>query len=194
MGAIRSTAAFAEAERVMRIDAVCSVGWAGALDDSIPVGSVCWVSQVIDTSTGERFRPAHWLDTWPVLATASRVADEKEKVRLATSYRAKLVDMEAATLARIASGRSIPFYCVKAVSDDAKAQLPDINPFIGADGQMRLIPFLRHVAMRPATWMGLIALGRNSSKAACNLAGAVYDWIDERASVRKANGDFLGHK
>jgi adenosylhomocysteine nucleosidase len=190
MGGGRATVALAEAGRHMQIDAVCSVGWAGALDASIPAGAVCWVSQVVDTSTGERFRPAHWLDSWAVLATAHRVADEQEKMRLASSYGAALVDMEAAAIARIALGRSIPFYCVKAVSDDAKARLPDINPFIGRDGKLKMLPFLLHVAVRPFTWSGLARLGKNSALAARGLAEAIYDWIDERAYARRANGDF----
>ena len=190
MGAGRATEAFAEAVRHMQIDAVCSVGWVGALDASIPAGSVCWVSQVVDTSTGERFRPAHWLNQWFVLATTSRVADENEKIRLASSYGAALVDMEAAAIARMALGRSIPFYCIKAVSDDAKARLPDLNPFIGPDGQLKMLPFLLHVAVRPTAWSGLIRLGKNSAIAARGLAEAIYDWIDERAYARRANGDF----
>jgi len=53
-----------------------------------------------------------------------------------------------------------------------------------------MLPFLLHVGVRPATWSGLMRLGKNSAIAAQRLAETIYDWIDERAYVRRANGDF----
>jgi adenosylhomocysteine nucleosidase len=190
MGGMRAAVAFAEAEKVAAIDAVCSVGWAGALDGAIRAESVASASLVIDTKTGERFRPADVQPAWPVLATTTRVADEREKKRLAASYGAGLVDMEAATIARIALGKGIPFYCFKAVSDDAKARLPNLNPFVAENGRLKMLPFLAHVAVRPRSWSGLMKLGRHSSAAAKNLAEALYGWLDESGSMRKSNGDY----
>jgi adenosylhomocysteine nucleosidase len=190
MGGVRASLAFAEAEKIATIDAVCSVGWAGALDGAISAESVSSVSLVVDTNTGERFRPADSRPEWPVLATVTRVADEREKQRLAASYGAALVDMEAATIARIALGKGIPFHCFKAVSDDAEARLPNLNPFVAESGQLRMMPFLSHVAVRPSSWPGLIKLGRHSSAAAKNLAEALYEWLDPSGSVRRSNDDY----
>ncbi|MBB5345915.1 phosphorylase family protein [Tunturibacter empetritectus] len=190
MGEVRAALAFAEAEKIAAIDAVCSVGWAGALDGTIAAESVSGVSLVIDTKTGERFRPTDLQSAWPVLATTTRVADEREKKRLAASYGARLVDMEAATIARIALGKSIQFYCFKAVSDDAEARLPDLNPFVADNGRLKMLPFLAHVAVRPGSWSGLMKLGRHSSAAAKNLAEALYGWLDESGSLRRLNGDY----
>ncbi|WP_433964286.1 nucleoside phosphorylase [Tunturiibacter gelidiferens] len=190
MGEVRAAVAFTEAEKVAAVDAVCSVGWAGALDGAIKAESVMGVSLVVDTKTGERFRAAEFQPSWPVLATTTRVADEREKKRLAASYGAKLVDMEAATIARIALARGIPFYCFKAVSDDADARLPDFNPFVAEDGRLKMLPFLAHVAVRPGSWSGLMKLGRHSSAAAKNLAEALYGWLDESPSVRGLSGDY----
>jgi adenosylhomocysteine nucleosidase len=162
----------------------------GALNGSIKAESVSRASLVVDTKTGERFRPADSQPEWPVLATTTRVADEREKQRLAASYGASLVDMEAAAIARIALGKGIPFYCVKAVSDDADARLPNLNPFIANSGRLKMLPFLAHVAVRPRSWPGLMKLGRHSSAAAKNLAEALYDWLDESGSVRRSNGDY----
>ena len=65
------------------------------------------------------------------------MADEAEKRRLASTYNADLVDMEAAAIARLAGMRSIPFYCFKGVSDGFNAKLPDFNRFIASDGQFQ---------------------------------------------------------
>jgi adenosylhomocysteine nucleosidase len=83
---------------------------------------------------------------------------------------------------------------MKAVSDDAGAQLPDLNPFIGTNGQLKMLPFLFHLAIRPALWPALASLGRHSAAAAKNLAEALYDWLDERAYSRRANGDYVTGK
>jgi adenosylhomocysteine nucleosidase len=190
MGAERAALAFAETEKVAGIEVVCSVGWVGALDGAIRAESVSRVSLVVDTKTGERFRTADSQPDWPVLATTMRVVDDREKQRLAASYGAGLVDMEAAAIARIALGKGIPFYCVKAVSDDADARLPNLNPFITESGRLKMLPFLAHVAVRPRSWSGLMKLGKHSSAAAKNLAEALYDWLDESGSVRRSNGDY----
>jgi adenosylhomocysteine nucleosidase len=190
MGGVRAAIAFAETEKIAAIDAVCSVGWVGALDGAIKAESVSSVSLVVDTKTGERFRPADSQPAWPVLVTTTRVADEREKQRLAASYGAGLVDMEAAAIARIALGKGIPFYCLKAVSDDADARLPNLNPFIAESGRLKMLPFLAHVAVRPRSWPSLMKLGRHSSAAAKNLAEALYEWLDPSGSVRRSNGDY----
>jgi adenosylhomocysteine nucleosidase len=98
--------------------------------------------------------------------------------------------MEAAAIARIALGKGIPFYCLKAVSDVAQAKLPDLNPFIAESGRLKMLPFLSHVAVRPNSWPGLMKLGRHSSAAAKNLAKALYEWLDPSGSVRRSNGDY----
>jgi adenosylhomocysteine nucleosidase len=194
MGEARAVIAFAEAEKIVPLDAVCSAGWAGSLDGMLQSGTVYGASLVIDTKTGERFRPAHWQPEWPILATTARVSDAREKRRLAASYGAGLVDMEAAAIARMAVGKGIPFYCFKAVSDDAEAELPDINPFIGINGQVKMLPFLANAAINPSSWPALVKLGKHSTTAAKNLAEALYDWLDERAYIRRANGDYTTGK
>jgi adenosylhomocysteine nucleosidase len=190
MGEVRAAVAFTEVEKTAAVDAVCSVGWAGALDGAIAAESVSGVSLVVDTKTGERFRPADFEPSWPVLATTTRVADEQEKKRLAASYGAGLVDMEAATIARIALGKGIPFYCFKAVSDDADAQLPDLNPFVAENGRLKMLPFLAHVAVRPGSWPALMKLGRHSSAASRNLAETLYRWLNESGSVRESDDSY----
>lgn len=181
MGGHRAAIALQEIERYAPVDVICSIGWAGALDPSLSAGSVWHVAQVIDTQTGERFPTEEHAKNhshhWPVLATTARVADSEEKARLAVSYGARLVDMEAATLARIALARGIPFYCLKAVSDETEARIPDLNPFILPDGKIHMLPFLAHIAVRPGSWQGVVRLGRHSALASRHLADAVRTWL-----------------
>jgi nucleoside phosphorylase len=124
-------------------------------------------------------------DLW--LVTNPKVADHAEKQRLAATYQAALVEMEAAAIARLAQMRGIPFYCIKGISDGFSDNLPDFNHFISTSGQFQLGHFIVHVLLRPGYWPSLIRMGENSRKAARNLAASVLDLIDERGTIRNLN-------
>jgi adenosylhomocysteine nucleosidase len=186
-GVDRAAKAFAEVEKSGELDSVISTGWAGALREELVPGQTYDVSTVIDARTGERFvttGPPN--DCW--LVTNSRVADAAEKQRLASTYEAALVDMEAAGVARLARMRGIPFYCIKGISDGYSDHLPDFNRFISTDGQFQLLRFVFFALVRPWHWRALIRMGENSSKAARSIAASVLDLLDERGNIRKLNG------
>jgi adenosylhomocysteine nucleosidase len=186
-GVNRAAKAFAEVEKSGELDSVISTGWAGALREELVPGQTYDVSTVIDARTGERFvttGPPN--DCW--LVTNSRVADAAEKQRLASTYEAALVDMEAAGVARLARMRGIPFYCIKGISDGYSDHLPDFNRFISTDGQFQLLRFVFFALVRPWHWRALIRMGENSSKAARSIAASVLDLLDERGNIRKLHG------
>ena len=176
MGAAAARRAFTAAEFAGSLDMVLSVGWAGALTVSARPAECYVVSQVIDAQTGERF--ALDANGSCSLVTTVGVADEREKHRLAESYGAAIVDMEAAQVARLAQMRGIPIHAIKAVSDGLDARLPNLNPFIDVDGQMKMASFLTHVAIRPQYWGPLAQLGRNSAKGAVALAKEIERFLD----------------
>ena len=123
-----------------------------------------------------------------LVATTARVADREEKKRLASAYGAALVDMEAATVARLAAMRGIPFYCIKAVSDGVNDHLPDFNRFIASDGSFQMARFALYAAFRPVYWPALIRMGENSRRASQSIAESVLDFLDERGTIRERNG------
>jgi adenosylhomocysteine nucleosidase len=55
-GLAAAARAFGEAEKDGAVDAVVSIGWAGALSEELRAGQIYQVSGVIDARTGERFR------------------------------------------------------------------------------------------------------------------------------------------
>jgi adenosylhomocysteine nucleosidase len=186
-GVDRAAIAFAEVEKLGPIDKAISTGWAGALRAELAPGQACDVSAVIDARTGERFVAAvPLLDC--CLVTNSRVADAHEKLRLAETYSAALVDMEASAIARLAQMRGIPFYCTKGISDGYTDQLPDFNRFISSNGRFQLVRFTLFALLRPWRWPALIRMGENSKKAAQNIAESLLDILDERGDIRKRNG------
>jgi adenosylhomocysteine nucleosidase len=181
-GPMAATRAFAAIEDGGPIDLVFSIGWAGALTADAAPGRAFNVAGVIDTRTGERFRcDAGAGDAW--LATSPIVADAAEKRRLASTYNASLVDMEAAAIARLALMREIPFYAIKAVSDGVNARLPDFNRFISPTGQFQFLKFILFVLFRPFYWPELIRMGENSKRASLAIRDSLFDFLDERAQI-----------
>ncbi len=185
MGTHAALRSFAAAEHIGTLDMVLSVGWAGALDEEVEPGRCYVVSEIIDSLTGERFLLTSD-NRKQRLVTTPRVADEVEKVRLHSSYGAALVDMEASVIARLAQIRSIPVYCFKAVSDGPGAKLPDLNRFINDEGQLKMLPFLVYVALRPQYWSSLIQLGKTSSAAAKALAVTITKFLEDK-DVERTN-------
>jgi adenosylhomocysteine nucleosidase len=180
MGAEAALRAYAIAVSDGPVDMLLSVGWAGSLRAEVPPGTVQVLTTVIDAQTGEQFNLAEGKRQWRLVTTA-RVADAAEKDRLATTYRdAVLVDMEAATVARLADMHGIPLLCIKGVSDAAGATLPDLNPFIDQRGQMRMVRFLAYIAVRPRYWPSLLHLGKNSARAANAIRDLILKFMKEK--------------
>lgn len=186
-----ATRALAEIEKDGPVASVVSVGWVGALSASYLPGQSYRVAGVIDTLTGERFKIPHFSsggsnaqsDIW--LVTSPKVADAAEKQRLSSTYRAGLVDMEAAAIARLAGMRGISFQCIKAVSDGFNDRLPDFNPFLTRDGQFRTARFTLFALFHPGYWSALKQMGENSKKASQGIAESVLRLLDPQGSIYK---------
>ena len=177
-GESAATRAFAAIEDGGPVDLVFSIGWAGSLRLDIAAGTAHNVAGVIDVGTGERFNcDAGAGNLW--LATSPKVADAVEKRRLASTYNAALVDMEAAAIARLAQMRGIPFYAVKGVSDGLNDRLPDFNRFLSPGGQFRLPHFVLFALFRPWYWPALIQMGENSKRASQSIAKLLVDFLGE---------------
>ena len=173
-----ATRAFAAIEEGGPIDLVFSVGWAGALREGLTAGTAHNVAAVIDIRTGERFSCDAGAGEL-LLATSPRVADEAEKLRLAATYSAAMVDMEAAAIGRLAAMRGIPFYCIKGISDGLTDRLPDFNRFLSLDGKFKLARFILFALFRPLYWPALIRMRDNSNRASLGISRLLLDFLDE---------------
>jgi adenosylhomocysteine nucleosidase len=177
MGASRATLAVAAAlesvhklysnppdDEVFLPGVMISIGLAGACSSELRPGDVAVAREVVDTLTGERFATTD-TDAKCTLVTTSEIASAKEKQRLFATYGAAMVDMEAATVARLAASRGIPFRAIKAISDAHDFQLAALSRFADEQGQFRTAAFALHTAVRPGAWGKTIQLGRHSKVA-----------------------------
>jgi adenosylhomocysteine nucleosidase len=145
---------------------VQSVGFAGALDQSLRVGQLFEPRQVIDASDGSRADTGSGSGT---LVSFSSVASTDQKSRLATAYLAQAVDMEAAAVAKSAEAHGLRFTAVKVISDDASFAMPPTERFVANDGGFRSGAFAFHAAVRPWLWSSVFRLARNSTRASREL-------------------------
>jgi len=181
MGAARVALAVQAAMDVLPVTDLISVGLAGACDPKMRVGEIVRAGVVVDARTGERFEDAQFKQ---VLVSSDAIANAKEKARLHASYSAAAVDMEAASVARLAQAHGLGFHAIKAISDEAEFEMEGLARFSTAEGQFREAAFALHAALRPAMWSKVIVLGRNSSKAVDALTEALrgeLDWYRKRA-------------
>jgi len=149
---------------------IYSVGFAGALDPSLKAGEVVQPAQVIDASDGSR---ANLSEGKGVLVTFGSVASAAQKTQLRNSYRAQLVDMEAAAVWRAAEARGVKFAAVKAISDEFDFTFPEIERFVDSQGRFQQGRFARFAMVRPWLWRKLYRLADGSNRAVSGLN----DWL-----------------
>jgi len=181
MGPQRATLAVQAALSLKPITALISTGLAGACDSSLHVGDIIRAGVVIDTRTGERFTNPLYSDT---LVTTSAIASIHEKQRLSAAYKASAVDMEAATVARLAQAHNLSFRAIKSISDESTFELQELAQFATPDGQFREVAFALHSALRPQLWPKLFALAANSKRAVQSLTAELesqLNWYRQQA-------------
>lgn len=176
-GGIGETAARRAAEAVILATQpmrILSVGFAGGLDPTMKVADVIEPRTVASARDGSRTHTGSGAGT---LVSYAAVADRDQKKRLAISYGAIAVDMEAAAVAMAAQAHGIEFGALKAISDDVDFALPPTEKFISSDGQFHSGSFGLHVLMRPWLWGRTITLARNSARASRALCHAVERYL-----------------
>jgi adenosylhomocysteine nucleosidase len=137
-------------------------------------GSVAEAGCVVDAQTGERYGSEGLL-----LATTASIASVAEKARLAASYGAAMVDMEAATVARLARAHGLGFRAVKGISDAHDFELEGLSKFAGPRGTFRTGAFALHTMLRPGTWGKAMELGKNSKRALVSLTERLEEILRE---------------
>jgi nucleoside phosphorylase len=170
--------AFAAVLVAPKSSAVCSIGFCGALDETLRIGDVFAATEV---RNGARAWPA----LLPGAADApsgvvasidhiARTAAEKSNLR-ATG--ASIVEMEAAGVAQACEDLSLPFYCIRAVSDLAGEDFSnDFNAALGPDGRFSLVRLVSGALSSPQARFGeLLRLKQRTALAAKKLGDFLAD-------------------
>jgi adenosylhomocysteine nucleosidase len=189
-GGIGADAARRAAEAVIALYApkvVCSVGFAGALDQGLRVADIIQPLRVINAGDGSSVNLNRGQG---VLVSFGAVASPPQKVKLRDSFGAQAVDMEAAAVARAAEARGVGFAVVKVISDEFDFSFPAMERFVDPSGRFLEGRFAWFAAVRPWLWPKVVRLARNSSRA----SRALCDWLrkmDPAAMENSANTESL---
>jgi adenosylhomocysteine nucleosidase len=162
IGAIAARRAAEAVITILQPAVICSAGFAGALDPTLKVGDVVRPRTVINAGDGSRVITGSGEG---VLVSFGSVASPAQKAKLRDSFSAQAVDMEAAAVAQAAMARDKTFIAVKAISDEADFEFPEIARFVDGDGRFSEVRFAFHMALRPWLWPRVMRLARNSRRA-----------------------------
>jgi|SRR3954447_7332078 len=154
-----------------KLEAVVSVGFCGALRPGLRPSQIIVATEVVDERNGSRY-PCSPFDAscehqTGVVASQDRVAiDREEKAKLFASG-AIAVDMESFAVAEGANRASVPFFCVKAVSDLADESFRiDLNKMRTPEGRIARGKIVLYVLTHPWMLGELLRLRRRSQDAA----------------------------
>lgn len=140
-----------------------SAGFAGALERGLPVATVLEPATVVDARDSARIPTGQGKG---VLVSFAAVADQEQKAKLARSYSAQAVDMEAASVGKGALVHGLRFRAVKVISDELGFPMPPMDRFVSHDGKFNTRSFAIYALLRPRSWPAVLQLARNSAKAA----------------------------
>lgn len=190
---LAASAAEAALKKLENVDAFISTGFCGALTGGLNVADV-FIAETVNRegvnipqcagNNGAGLRVSTRMQRPQVprvvhgnLISEDRVACTVEEKSALGRTGANAVEMEAAGVAAVARRASVPFYCVRVVTDAADQPLPlDFNALRDAQGRFSTLRILLSACRRPArTFPELMKLDR-----AC-----------KRASI--ALGDFLAN-
>lgn len=151
VGPARAAAAAGIGIDALRPDAIVSTGFCGALSSRLRIADLVAADQVVAGGKIYASHPVKGALSGPI-RSISHVARTAEEKRALASEGAIAVEMEAAGVAEEALRHSIPFYCVRAVTDLAGESLAnDFNKALRSDGHFDTICILRVALLHPAT-------------------------------------------
>ena len=164
--------AVASACRQFPVRTVVSTGCVGALDPQLKAGELLLIDRIIEFETGVEYSvnlvPDCESSSLAVgaLITIDEVAQSVEAKARLRSTGARAVDMEASAVASEAGPRGLPFYCVRAVSDDASTGFGiDFNRTRRPNGTFSGRRVLAQAGLSWRRWKHLAALRRDAQKA-----------------------------
>ncbi len=155
-----------------------SVGFAGALRRDLKVGDVLNPRTVVNVATGKRFS-SYLLEAKGTIVSGRGVAGEERKRELREEFMADAIEMEAAGVASIADSCGLPFYAVKAISDEVDFPMPPMNEFVDTEGKFHVVKFVLKMLFRPSWWGPTWALARNGHVASVELCKVLEHHIEQ---------------
>jgi len=173
------------------LSGVVIVGVAGGLTSDLQPGALLVGREVLAGGAPAPPPDPRWLERIPndpavhrgtIVSLASMLCTRESKsaarARLGRSGSAA-VDLETATVAKVAASRGVPYIAVRAISDTAGESLPlDFNRFRDDSGRIDRFRVARHSMLRPGLVAPLWRSRRRLSLCAENLARLIVPLLE----------------
>ena len=181
IGAERAVACIGVLIDRMRPSCLYHVGFAGALLPTLRIADVICPVEIINATTGTRYRPTAGIDQRGTLVTVDRsVSTPEQNAQLRQTSHADAVDMESAAVAALCAVHGVPYASVRAISDEANTALPkELAKLVQPDGSVRFTAAIGYVLRHPEHLPALIRLSRASRRAAHALAGHIEQLLQQ---------------
>ena len=160
--------------------ALCTLGFAGALVESLVPGDVILAEKVLDQETGRQFDcrddllPLPGIRRGNLLSVSGVITSAAEKRRLAQKWGAVAVDMESAGVARAAAEAGVAFCAIKSITDSRDQSISiDFERCRSEHGQLSLFQMAREGLRSPQRIRDLWTLAHGARLAARSLAAAL---------------------
>ncbi len=161
-----------------------SVGFAGALNDTLRVGDIVVANRIVPSQAPAGTEEAGLKINIKMPADEARgvyvgrlvtaphiVQTIAEKRELATRTGAMAVDMESLAVAEVCRDRKVKFIAVRVISDDCSADLPsEVLSVLGGTGSIRAGAIVGALWKRPSSYQDLWRLRQNATRAGERLA------------------------
>lgn len=155
-----------------------SCGFAGALRDNVPIGSILVADSIVDQH-GQSLQidlhmpadPTRGLFVGRLLTADDIVRTVALKRQLADQHSALAVDQESLAVAQVARDHKTRFLAVRVISDDLSSDLPpEILSIVGATGSVRFGAAVGALWKRPSAAKDMWRLREQAQSAAARLA------------------------
>lgn len=163
-----------------RVRGLVTLGFAGALADSLAPGEIVIADRVLDQQSRERFDcdgelfPVAGVRRGSLLSATEVIASAAEKRRLAEEWGAVAADMESSGVARAAAQAGVPFCAIKAITDTSEQSISiDFARCQSEDKGLSWRKILRESVRSPRGIRDVWMLARNARVAARSLAAVL---------------------
>lgn len=210
IGELLTGRGLAELFSLFPADLVIGMGIAGGLERSLPSGTLYlleevgrydwpslhsgdWLSLPLSSPFGECLRRLPALTTARGLCHGHHILHRAaEKVALGQQAAAAVVDMESWFWAHACQQRQTPFFAIRAISDEAGEELPDLNLFFDPQRGFEMARLAAHLAFRPRQMWRLREGGRRGAKNLAALWPALLAILRQEAARPRENRDCGG--
>ncbi|HEX3878791.1 MAG TPA: hypothetical protein VHW24_17510 [Bryobacteraceae bacterium] len=166
VGPERAALGTAAGIKAFQPEIVISTGFCGALSPHLRIADLVTGDRIVSGASIYAARTVRGPSCGPVRSISYIAATAQQKSELA-SEGAIAVEMEAAGVAQEACRYSLPFYCIRAVTDLAgETMANDFNKALRSDGHFDTMYILRVALLHPATCLPELMRLRKR----CNLA------------------------